>query len=127
MKHENPHLSDQDLLLDLDGELSARDSMQVLAHTAECWRCRARRQELEKAITDFVHVHQRDFHPEIPPIAGPRALLKARLAQLSSTEPQGHLNWFQFDNKYVWATALCGLLALGLFAARWMMEHHRPL
>lgn len=127
MKHKNSHLSDQDLLLDLDGELSARDARWVLAHTSECWRCRTRRQELENAIVDFVHVYQRDFDTEIPPIAGPRALLKARLAQLSSTEPKGHLNWLQFHNKYVWATALCGLLALGLFAARSMIERHRPL
>ena len=121
MKHQDSHLSDQDLLLDLDGELSDRDARWAVEHTAGCWRCRARRQELEKAVADFVNVYERGVHAELPPIAGPRALLKARLAQLSAAEPQWHLRWLPFY-RYVWATVLCGLLVIGVLAVRSMLE-----
>jgi hypothetical protein len=118
MKDEDSHLSDQQLLLDVDGELAARDQKPVRAHLDACWKCRARRQEFEKAIIDFVRVHQREFDTKIPPAAGPRALLKAQLAQLSSTRPNGSSNWFTLSREYAWAATLCGLLALGLFLAR---------
>jgi hypothetical protein len=117
MMDEDSHLSDQQLLLDVDGELSARDQKPVRAHLDACWKCRARRQEFENAIIDFVRVHQRDFDTRIPPAAGPRALLRAQLAQLSSTEPNGSSNWFKLSRGYAWAAALCGLLTLGSFLA----------
>ena len=72
----------QQLLLDAEGELSAHEEKLVRAHLSACWTCRARRQEFEKAIADFVRSHKREFEPELPPAAGPRALLKARLAEL---------------------------------------------
>jgi hypothetical protein len=129
MKDEDSHLSDQQLLLDVDGELSARDQKPVRAHLDACWKCRARRQELEKANIDFVRVHQLEFDTRIPPAAGPRALLKAQLAQLSSTEPNRHSHWFVLPRGYAWAVALCGLLALGLFLSRSgfsLRNHSRP-
>ena len=84
MKYDE-HLPDQQLLLDVEGELSSHDEKRVRAHLAGCWKCRARRQELENAITGFVRIHHREFEAKLPPAAGPRALLKAQLAQLSAT------------------------------------------
>jgi hypothetical protein len=118
MKYEDSHLSDQQLLLDVDGQLSAGDEKLVRAHLDGCWKCRARRQELENAIVDFVRVHQRAFDTKIPPAAGPRALLKAQLAQLSSTQPNRNSNWWMVPSGYAWAAALCSLLVLGLYLAR---------
>src|SRR5579885_2959360 len=40
------HLTDHELILDLDCELASREAKRVAAHLAECWTCRARRQEL---------------------------------------------------------------------------------
>jgi hypothetical protein len=36
---------------------------------------------MEGAIADFVQLHSSTFDPQLPPAAGPRALLKARLAE----------------------------------------------
>jgi hypothetical protein len=116
MKDEDSHLSDQQLLLDVDGELSGHDQKLVRAHLDACWKCRARRQELESAIVDFVRVHEREFETRIPPAAGPRALLKAQLTQLPSTGPGS--NWFVPTHGYVRAAALASMLALVLFLAR---------
>ena len=47
MKYEDSHLSDQQLLLDVEGELSAQRPEAVRAHLDACWKCRARRREIE--------------------------------------------------------------------------------
>ncbi len=81
MKHPDAHLSDEQLLLDMEGELSAREQELVHAHLPGCWTCRARRQELESALRDFVHLKATKLDPAVPAAAGARALLKARLAE----------------------------------------------
>jgi hypothetical protein len=112
MQYEDSHISDQQLLLEVEGELSARDAKQVRVHIAGCWKCRARKQELDDAITGFVRVHQEHGSVDLPPIAGPRALLRAQLAQLAETQTSG---WFREGRRLSWAlgAAACGLVALG--------------
>jgi anti-sigma factor RsiW len=85
MQKEDFHLSDQDLLLTADGELPTRRAARVRAHLAACWDCRARMAEIETTIADFVRASRQAVDPKIPPIAGPRALLKAQLAELKRT------------------------------------------
>jgi hypothetical protein len=79
MRHDE-HISDQDLLLALDGELSSRRNAEVQDHLTACWPCRARRSEIEAAIEDFVRVN---LASPLPPVKGPRARLKAHLAELA--------------------------------------------
>src|SRR5580658_1112971 len=81
------HLSDEELLLAADGELPTRRAAQVHAHLAACWDCRARMAEIEGTIADFARAHRQILDPQLPPIAGPRALLRAQLAQLASKPP----------------------------------------
>jgi hypothetical protein len=120
MKYEDSHLSDPQLLRDVDGELSAHDEKLVQAHLDACWKCRARRHELENTIAEFVRVHHRELETKLPPVDGPRALLKAQLAQLSTTAPKWRSSWDAFQRRFGWtvAAAACGLMALGLFLAR---------
>jgi hypothetical protein len=120
MKREDSHLSDQQLLLEIENELTGHDEKLVHAHLDTCWKCRTRRQELETAIADFVHSRQQEFDSKIPPAAGPRALLKARLAQLAASEPSGLLSWHGLDRRFAWALAatICGLLAVVSFLVR---------
>jgi hypothetical protein len=80
MLNRNLHPSDQDLLLFSDGELSTRRAARVRKHLAACWSCRARAAQIEVTIGEFLQMHRLDSL-ELPPLAGPRALLKARLAQ----------------------------------------------
>jgi len=115
MSYEDSHLSDQQLLLDVEGELSAHNEKPVRSHLDACWKCRARRQEIEGAIADFIRIHQREFDVKLPPAAGRRALLKAQLAQLSATAPRS--GWFVPARRSDWALAAAalGLAVLGLF------------
>ena len=117
MKREDSHPSDQDLLLDVDGELCAHDEKRVRAHLKACWKCRVRRDELENAISDFVHFHHGQFEAKLPPPEGPRALLKAHLTQFASAKPNRRGPWLALIFRLRWALAIstCGVLALGLF------------
>jgi hypothetical protein len=87
------HLSDQHLLLAADGELTPRRAGQVHAHLAACWDCRARMAEIEQTIADFARAHHHAHDRQIPPIDGPRALLRARLAQEAAQPPASSWQW----------------------------------
>src|SRR5580658_10441095 len=97
MLSEESHLSDQELLQAVDGELSPRESGRVQSHLAACWACRVRKQEIETAIGEFVRLQRQDFDLRIPPSDGPRALLKTQLAetQRTSTQPAFWSPWFR--------------------------------
>jgi hypothetical protein len=84
MRDKYTHLSDEELLLLADGELSSRRGARVNAHLAGCWDCRARLRQFEETIADFVDLHHATFDSRIPPATGPRGLLSARLAEASA-------------------------------------------
>ncbi|MGC2108167.1 MAG: hypothetical protein WA655_01535 [Candidatus Korobacteraceae bacterium] len=84
MGNNYAHLSDEELLLFSDGELAPGRVVEVNVHLAACWECRTRRMQMEETIAAFVQAHHRTFDPQLPPIAGPRALLKARLEQAAA-------------------------------------------
>jgi hypothetical protein len=103
------HLSDQQLLLEIEGESTEAE---VREHLAECWKCRARRQELDSAIASFIRVHEQN---SLPSFEGPRALLKARMAQQARP-----VHW-----RFAGAVAAVALLALGGFMARELLLPRR--
>jgi hypothetical protein len=120
MRYKYPHLSDQQLLLSLEGELTPREEKLVRAHLDACWKCLARGKELEDTIAGFVRAYQSELEGKLPPIAGPRALLEAQLAQLSAAEPGRQSNGFPLPRRFAWALAagICGFLVLGLLLHR---------
>jgi hypothetical protein len=93
MATQDGHLSDQELVLAADGELNPRREAQVRAHLAACWQCRTRFGGIEGAIGDFVRIHSATLDPQLPPVAGPRALLKAQLA-VAASQPGPRRGWF---------------------------------
>ena len=113
MLRKDDHVSDQELMQAVDGELSARAAGRVQSHLATCWSCRTRKQEIERAIGEFVREYSGSLDPQIPPADGPRALLRAQLAHLSGTELASH----SVHRKLAWAilATACGLAALGYF------------
>jgi hypothetical protein len=80
---ENPHVSDEQLLFALDGEMETGESAEVMAHLKACWSCRARSEQIEEAIASVVEY--RDLLAEsITPISsGGRAKFVAQLQQLA--------------------------------------------
>jgi hypothetical protein len=79
MSNENAHLSELDLVMAADGELPARRKAEVDAHLVSCWSCRERMGSLQVTIAAFVRARNGELNDHVPPVAGPRALLRARL------------------------------------------------
>lgn len=90
------HLSERDLLMAADGELTARRKAEVAAHLEACWSCRERMQSLEGTIAEFVRARNHELNAQLPAAAGPRALLRARLAE-AAAEPVRR-SWFAFPS-----------------------------
>lgn len=115
----------------VDGELSAREEERVHSHIGACWTCRARKQEIEAAIGEFVRAHRANLDTQIPPADGPRALLKARMAQLAATQQASWTYWFRgFSWKLSWAilSAACILGAIAYFVTPHLIEKaHEPI
>jgi hypothetical protein len=78
------HISDEELVRYADGELSSKRRAEVEAHLEACWDCRARMEEIQTAIARFVRNHHAEFDAQLPLVAGPRALLRAKLMELAS-------------------------------------------
>lgn len=120
-----PHLSDQELLLAVDGELPPGDQARVEAHLTACWTCRVRKQEIETSIAEFVRFQQQNFDPQIPPPHGPRALLKAQLAQRSEAQPTLAAAWHRMLSWRL-SGAVVALVAAGITFAiiqGWPIRH----
>jgi anti-sigma factor RsiW len=82
---KNPHLSDEQLLLALDGELSSRETARVAVHLEACWSCRARSEQIGEAIADVVEYRHFLSKSQFPPSTRARAMFVAQLEQLSRT------------------------------------------
>ncbi|MFZ3340757.1 MAG: zf-HC2 domain-containing protein [Terriglobales bacterium] len=109
------HLSDQELLRAADGELSPRRADQVQAHLSACWDCRARMAEIEGTIADFARAHRHDLDHQLPPMEGPRALLRAQLAELAAQPPaQSWRRLFQFNSPARSAAAVAAMLLIAV-------------
>jgi hypothetical protein len=114
MLREDFHPSDQDLLLTADGELSARRAAQVRSHLVSCWDCRARMAEVEKTIVDFARAHRQALDPQLPPIAGPRSLLRAQLVELTHKTTFG--SWRR-SIRFDWGTRTAAYICAAFFFA----------
>ena len=114
MPDEDFHLSDQELVLAADGELDVGRAAHVRAHLAACWDCRARMAEIETTIADFARAYRQSHDSKVPSIEGPRALLKARMAELAAASNAGSwTRFFQFPPPTRAAACIC----MALFVA----------
>jgi hypothetical protein len=121
------HLSDQDLLLAADGELPTPGTARVQAHLSACWSCRARMAEIEGTIADFARAHRQTLDPQLPPIAGPRALLQAQLAQLASKHKDRSWRWlFEFTSIPRATAFICVAALIAVILGKFSLEHSPP-
>jgi hypothetical protein len=111
------HIPHADLVAAADGELSPARTAEVREHLEACWTCRARSKEIEDTIASFVHAHQESV--EVPPAEAPRAMLKARLAELAAQEWSWHdrvAAFFLTGDRLAYTGAGMAIASLILFA-----------
>jgi hypothetical protein len=120
MQHENYHPSDRELLQAVDGELSDTLASRVREHLVACWACRARVHELQGAIADFIRLHHRSLDGLVPPVTCPRALLKARLAEIAVSPESRQERWPRMSlrrRRVLEVSAACALAFLAVLLA----------
>jgi hypothetical protein len=128
MPNQEIHLTDRELLQAADGQLASARADDVRGHLAACWSCRARMLELESVIVDFVRAHQ--GRVELPPASGPRALLKARLAEAA----EAPLSWrervtapFGSGRNLAYAATAAALFLVGVVVFQSALEQRSRL
>jgi len=128
MFRQDLHISDQELIESADGEITGRRAVQVRAHLAACWSCRARMADIESTIADFVRSHRQALDGQLPSSNGPRALLRARITQLAH-ETKVHSVWQlpQFTSAARIAALSVAIMGVAILAATFiggaLVEH----
>jgi len=119
MPHKTPHLTDEELLLTTDREISARRADYVRTHLPNCPECSARMERINATAAQFFAIHHEELNAELPPAATSRARLKAELEALDGGS--GLRSWLDRTSHLLagprWAYALGAVLivALGLW------------
>lgn len=83
MFHKRFHLSEHDLLLTADRELSPRRLAQARRHLARCPSCGARLSQIEQTLATATQLCRQELVTALPPAAASRARLRMRLTELS--------------------------------------------
>lgn len=104
------HISDEELILAVDGELGEPRATLVKRHLAHCWECRTRQARCEQAIAEYMTVHRATFDLPLPPVEGPAAKLRAALRQEVAQPAAG--TWWRWAWAEAKAPALAGAMAL---------------
>lgn len=112
------HLSDEELLMAIDGELPARQLARAESHLATCWVCRTRKQEVEATIADFIRFQRSGLAERIPPADGRRALLRAQIRELRNGESRPARPGF-LGHSFGWVALAAVLLVASLAPAAW--------
>lgn len=115
MRRNAEHISSEELLLFLDGELGERHSSKVRRHLAGCSECRTSIGRMQETLSSFIDRHQQGFEEALPPMDGSRAILQARIwerEQLQSGE--GSYRWHSWAALFASAAAVAGV-AFSLF------------
>jgi hypothetical protein len=127
MVNDNSHVSDQDLLQLSDGELPALQARRIRAHLAACWNCRSRMAEMEGTIGEFVRTYRQTADAVLPPVAGSRAQLKARLSALAQSERRDPSSLLRFTLHGRLIAAVCAIAMVALVGMRFQTGlRHKP-
>lgn len=121
------HVPHSELVAAADGELPGARASEVRAHLAACWKCRTQMKEIEDAIAQFIRVHQETM--PTPPADAPRALLRARLAELASQPPltfrDRFADYFLTGNRLAYVGGGMALLAAVMFVVGVIQVSHQ--
>jgi anti-sigma factor RsiW len=111
------HSADEELLLYTDGELARRDSNRIGDHLAACPECSARLSRIQSAMAGFVTAQRRSQKPAMD-VSGPRALLRARLAEMAGGLRPASRKHFSYARGFAYACALALMAVTGVAVFR---------
>ncbi|MEP7365924.1 MAG: hypothetical protein ABI972_21930 [Acidobacteriota bacterium] len=129
MRHD-PHVSDEELVAAIEGELAAERAATVQAHLVHCWKCRVRRSEMEAAIAGVVQLQRSSYDGRIPPADGPAARLRAQMEQLGArpaTMERLRAGWYRAAKPALAGAAVVSLAVLGIWFSGQSVSAAGPL
>jgi hypothetical protein len=110
----NPaHLPDEELLLFAEGELPSRRTAWARQHLAECGRCRARGEELEATLSDFVRLHETQTDSRESVRRGLRASLSAELSKAAAQKGKWRFGFPRVSLAHQLACACVAIILVG--------------
>ena len=86
MQTKSIHLSDEELLLFSDRELSAQRALVTREHLSQCEACRDRLQCIESTLTDFVDLREQAARSQQFRTSTLRPALKSRLSRIEASQ-----------------------------------------
>jgi hypothetical protein len=116
------HMSSEDLLRFADGELSLVEAARAKHHLAECWDCRAKMQQAENTICETMDLHHQILDSQLPPVAGSRALLKARLQEMERLGERHSAVGIPTWSQVAFGGALFAVAVAGLWIGQYWMK-----
>lgn len=128
MPNETKHLSDQEIVLVTDDELSASQRIRVHVHLDSCAACRARLAEIKFTLAELALLRQSDdSEQQLPPADVPRAMLQVRLAESAASRRR---RLWPAIGLFKPARTLLGVVGAALLLAAlgiWTMRHQARL
>jgi anti-sigma factor ChrR (cupin superfamily) len=94
------HPSDEQMVAFINGELNLRKHAEVAHHLEGCWKCLAKKKQMEEAVFALVEWRERRLRPHLPPSADAEGRLVALLNEQSSREEQSSRNSLQQRERY---------------------------
>jgi anti-sigma factor RsiW len=114
MRHEDRHLTDEQLVRAADRELTTAEAAAVREHLASCTTCRKQRDLMAASFVDFAVAYRSAAHASPQPLAVSRAKLKARLSEAENSRWESAWSYLSGRN---WVTA-CVAIVLAAFLMR---------
>jgi hypothetical protein len=118
---KNPaHLPDEELLLFAEGELPSRRTAWARQHLAECGRCRARGEQLEATLSDFVRLHETQTDSRESVRRGLRASLSAELSKTAAQKGKWRFGFPRVSPAHQLACACVAIVLVG--GGSWLLR-----
>jgi hypothetical protein len=86
------HPNDEQMVAFINGELTLRRHAAVAHHLEGCWKCLARKKQMEETVFALVERRERRLRPHLPSSAGAEGRLVALLNEQSIREEQSSRN-----------------------------------
>jgi hypothetical protein len=125
MRTKRSHLSDEEILLFIDRELSSRGQVRARDHLDECQSCSGRRAELEGALTDFSRIHEENVSSLDSNVFRSRSLLKTRIAESASRSHRGWASGLLGVGSMSRQLACAGVALMIVGAGYWVMHEFK--
>jgi hypothetical protein len=113
MIDSNAHISDAELLLISEGEVSPRRAALVCEHLDACGACRERLKNLQRIASDVFRAYHVELDPALPSETAARSALRTQLRELSAGSQ--HSSWLARIPQMIdlrTSAYVCGMLLL---------------